>query len=201
MIFGLRAAGHPLLLVGALLGGLPFATGCSYIFVTPPRSEYGGAVAADCTTNVAAPVIDTLLTTTNLLSTVIVGGEDNVKNKGEAVGVGLLATGFWLSSAIYGFYNTSSCTALRTEEGQGPYHRPVRIRRTVLSGPGGTQAMPPDPLLPPSQPQANSVPPQPYPVPSSQPNPGVGGAGGTLVPAAPPPVPPVRQKLDQDDPG
>lgn len=106
------------------------------MFVTPPRDEGDGiTVPADCTTNIAGPVIDTLFTGTNLFSTLWVAGQDNVTNKGEAVGVGLLATGFWLSSAIYGYYNTSRCAALKSGDEPGPYRRPVRIRRTVLSGP------------------------------------------------------------------
>jgi len=197
------------------------SSGCSYLFVTAPRGEDGYAVAGDCTSNVAAPVIDTILTSTNLFSTLYVAGQSNVKNQGQAVGVGLLATGFWLSSAIYGYYNTSKCSDLRRVEDEGPYRRPVRRRRTVLSGPGGPQTMQPDPSRPPSQPQANPVPPQAYPAPLSQPVPGAGGVGGTMAPAAPlpqpvpgaagasgtmapaarPAMPPVRQRLDQDDPG
>jgi len=184
-----------------VLGGLPTASGCSYLFVTAPQGEGRYAVAGDCTSNVAAPVIDTLLTTTNAFSTLYVAGQSNVKNQGQAIGVGLLATGFWLSSAIYGYYNTSKCSELRVDEGPGPYRRPSRPRRTVLSAPGGPQTMPPDPLRVPSQPQANPVPPPAYPVPLSPPAPGAGGAGGTMAPAAPPAAPPARQQLDQDDPG
>lgn len=199
----------------AVLGGLPISGGCSYIFVTPPRTEgYGIEVAADCTSNSVAPVIDTLLTSSNLISTLYVANESNVTNKSQAVGVGLLASGFWLSSAIYGFYNTSRCTALRDGD-EGPYRRPARVRRTVLSGP--RQPMTPPPPPPPAlTPTPLSSPPPPYP------SAGAGGAGGTAVPAAPsnmavpaappnmapaapsnmaPAVPPVRQQLDEDDPG
>jgi len=208
-----------------VLGGLPTSSGCSYLFVTAPQGEGRYAVAGDCTSNVAAPVIDTILTSTNAFSTLYVAGQSNVKNQGQAIGVGLLATAFWLSSSIYGYYNTSKCAELRADEGPGPYRRPVRRRRTVLSGPGGPETMQPDPSRPPSQPQANPMPPQAYPAPLSQPAPGGGGAGGTTTPAAPlpqpvpgaggaggsmapaappaarPAVPPVRQRLDQDDPG
>src|SRR3569832_809270 len=110
-------------------------TGCSYIFVTTPQEQAGYTTAGDCTTNIAAPVIDTLLTTTNLFSTLYVAGENNVANKGQAVGIGALATGFWLSSAIYGYYNTSKCAELRAESDPGPYRRPIRVRRRVPPGP------------------------------------------------------------------
>jgi len=170
------------------------SSGCSYLFVTAPQGEGRYAIAGDCTSNPAAPVIDTLLSSTNALSTLYVAGQSNVTNKGQAIAVGLLATGLWLSSSIYGYYNTSKCAQLRADEGPGPYRRPPRIRRTVLSGPGGTQAMPPHPVPPPPPPQANPVPPSP-------PDPGAGGAGGTMVPAVRPAVPPARQQLDQDDPG
>lgn len=212
MKFASRTVRGALFLACAVLGGLPLSGGCSYIFVTPPRSDYyGGPVAGDCTSNVAAPVIDTLLTTTNLFSTLYVAGENNVTNKGQAVGVGLLATGFWLSSAIYGYYNTSKCSDLRNGEDQGPYRRPVRVRRTVLTAPPQPTPMQPPPQQQPpgTTPQA-PLPPAPPPYPSDGAGgaagaAGVGGVGGPVAPAPPAPVAPAlpraRQQMDQDDPG
>src|SRR3569623_2898929 len=97
VIFGLRSPRGALLLASVVLGGLPTASGCAYLFVTAPQGEGRNAVAGDCTSNVAAPVIDTLLTTTNAFSTLYVAGQSNVKNQGQAIGDGLLATGFWMS--------------------------------------------------------------------------------------------------------
>src|SRR3954471_8739765 len=77
-------------------------SGCSWIFVQPlpPRHESGDRTA--CTTNRAAPVIDTILTLTHVTSAIYVAGQDNVTNKGPAVTAGLLVGAMWLSSAIYG---------------------------------------------------------------------------------------------------
>lgn len=176
-MLGLRSSPSRVLLACAILGGLTLYGGCSYVFVTTPKEgPYGVPYAGDCTTNVAAPVIDSLLVGTNVISTLYVSGEENVSNKGQAVGVGLLATGFWLSSAIYGYYNTSKCAALRSDGDPGPYGRPVRSRRTVLSG----------------------APLRPYP--PAYPESGAGGAGGS---AAPPPaaaVPAIPQQIDEDQP-
>lgn len=105
---------------------------CSFIFVTPPHEDYGGRVSGDCTTNRAAPIIDTIFTTTNVLSAVYVAGQDNVTNKSTAVGVGLGVAALWLSSAIYGYYNTSRCSELLEED--TPYSRPVpHSRRPVTT--------------------------------------------------------------------
>jgi hypothetical protein len=203
VISGLRCLSETVLLTCVVVGGLPITSGCSYLFVTPPMTETSGLqFAGDCTSNGTAPVIDTLLTSTNVFSTLYVAGERNVTNKPQAIGVGLAASAFWLSSAIYGYYNTSRCSALRDGE-DGPYHRPVRVRRTVLSGP--RQTMPPAPLAPPPPPAPALAPTPSSPPPAPYPPEGAGGAGGMAGPTAPasavPAVPPVRQQLDDDDPG
>jgi hypothetical protein len=97
-------------------------SGCSWIFVQPlpPRHESGDPNA--CTTNRAAPVIDTILTLTNVTSAVYVAGQENVTNKGPAVTAGLLVGAMWLSSAIYGYSKTSECEAALADD------EPVRPR-------------------------------------------------------------------------
>ena len=158
-------------------------TGCSYIFVTTPQEQAGYTTAGDCTTNIAAPVIDTLLTTTNLFSTLYVAGENNVANKGQAVGIGVLATGFWLSSAIYGYYNTSKCAELRAESDPGPYRRPIRVRRRVPPGPYRS-APPPYPAS--GEDSVDGMPPAPPPYPSNAP-----GVSPQTAPIAPPQTAPI----------
>jgi len=150
VIPGFRSARAPFLLAVAVLGVLPASGSCSYIFVTPPRDEGDGiTVAGDCSTNIAAPAVDTALVGTNLFSSIYVAGQGNVSDKGQAVGIGVVATAFWLSSAIYGYYYTTKCAALRTDDDPGPRRRPPRLRRTVLSGPPG-------PLPPPAYPAGSS---------------------------------------------
>ena len=160
------------------------------MFVTTPTDEGEGIlVAGDCTTNVAAPAIDTILTGTNLISSLYVAGQDGVSNKGEAVTVGLLATGFWLSSAIYGYYFTSKCAALKADGDQAPHSRARRLRRTILSAP-------PRPL--PAPPPADGVGTAPAPTsPSGAETP----APPAYTPLASPPAPAAPQQQDEDDPG
>ena len=172
MISGLRAR-PAVLVVCAALAGLPAFGGCSFIFVQPPKNDDGLVRAGDCSTNVAAPAIDTVFVGTNVISAVYVAGQDNVTNKGAAIGAGIAVAGLWLSSAIYGYYYTSECKSLRESEAQGPW-RPARIRRTVLKGP--------------------PAPRPPAPAPGEQPP--VAPAGNT-EPAAPPAA---NQQSDDDDP-
>ena len=98
------------------------SAGCSYTFVQPPRDDDQPGRWLQCTTNPAAPVIDTVLTATNLASVLYVAGQDNVSNKGQAIPLGLLAASVWLSSAIYGYYNTSKCAEIRDRGPVEPYY-------------------------------------------------------------------------------
>lgn len=124
---------------------------CSYLFVTPPHEGYGGQFNRDCTTNRAAPVIDTILVATNTVSAVYVAGKENVKNQEAAVSLGVAFAAFWLSSAIYGYYNTSRCSELVEDE--GPYSRPVPHFVPPLPRPTW-QPMPP--ATPPAPPAAGA---------------------------------------------
>jgi len=135
----------------ALLTGPSGLGGCSFVFVQPARKDGDIVIASDCTSNPAAPVVDTILVATNLMSSVYVANQDHVSNKGEAVTVGVIATAFWLSSAVYGYYFTGECKNLR----EAPPDRPRRIRRTVLSGP--PVPIPPPTAEPPTVPAPTNV--------------------------------------------
>ncbi len=171
-----RARSARLSLLLALQGGMPSA-GCSYLFVRPPRDTELGSRVIECTTSPAAPLIDSILVATNVGSAVYVEGQNNVKNKAEAVSFGLGVATFWLSSAIYGFYFTRECAVLKEEAQAGPYYlRPVRTRR----GP----PYPPRPVPP----VGGSAPP---------------GDSSPAAPSSPPPAnttPATRQQLDDDEP-
>lgn len=180
-------------LLALFLVGVVPASGCSYLFVTPPHETYGGHVS-NCTTNRAAPVIDTIFAGTNVISAVYVAGENNVTNKETAVGLGLGVAAFWLSSAIYGYYNTSQCEALMSEDTMRPYYPPPQpVRRRVWQPPppppaapppGGPAPLPPPDWAPPPPPAASTAAPPPD------------------APGSPPPqaAPASPQQQDTDDP-
>jgi len=96
---------------------LCLAPGCSWIFTEPLNSgvsfrdsdSSGGQPVLHCSTNLAPPVIDTLLTITNLGSAIYVAGQNNVSNKGSATALGLVVASLWFSSAYYGYSHTSEC--------------------------------------------------------------------------------------------
>jgi hypothetical protein len=102
-----------LLLVVVLL----LLPGCSWIFVDRLPENHGSRREYDCTTNRTAPVVDTILTATNLGSSLYVAGQDNVKNKEAAVTLGLAVAVAWASSAVYGYRATSECREAKEDEG------------------------------------------------------------------------------------
>jgi hypothetical protein len=160
----------------SLVGFLMSTTGCSFLFVQPLEPTTSRYERLDCTTNRTAPVIDTILTATNLGSAIYVAGQDNVTNKGTAVTAGVTVALLWMSSAIYGYTKTSECEDA-VEAQDRPYYAPPRLLRP----------RPPSMLAPPR-------PPPPPPPPASSP----------AAPDAPEPAddaaPPVQQQQDEDDP-
>jgi len=111
-----------LILIPLLATGLS-ASGCSWIFVQPLHTDDPGKYP-HCTTSRVAPAIDTVFTATNLGSVLYVAGEDNVKNKGASIAVGLSVATLWLSSAIYGYSHTSECEAALEDDDQPRYRPP-----------------------------------------------------------------------------
>jgi|GEM_PF-1654789 len=171
-----------------ILGTLPASGGCSFVFVQPPIHEDGFVRAGDCTTNVAPELIDTLLAGTNLFSALYVANDSKVTNKGSAVTVGLMASAFWLSSAIYGYYYTAQCADLKTVVAPQPYERPRRFRRPV-------RVPPPRPAPPPSDEGTET------------PSPGIGpteplppAEASPPAPPVPPVAPTIPQQKDDDEP-
>ncbi len=150
-------------------------SGCSWIFVQPLPPSYERRGRTDCTTNRAAPVIDTILTLTNVGSAVYVASQDNVTNKGTSVTLGLLVGALWFSSAIYGYSKTSECEdALADDEPRG-YSRPRTHLRSPPPGVGGPAGAPAE------RPPAWEAP-------------------AVVVPAAPPPAPaPAARGTQQRD--
>jgi hypothetical protein len=131
------------------LHGLATCQGCSYLSVQAIPAAFDRRSAIHCTTNRAAPVIDTLFTATNLASTVYVATQDQGPHTGAAVGLGLAAAGLWMSSAIYGYQKTSECEALLAERDDDEPFRPANYRvivpgeRTSATAPISREPSPP----------------------------------------------------------
>ena len=168
------------LLMAMLLPMSGSLSGCSWIFVQPLPPRYERADSIACTTNRAAPVVDTILTVTNVTSAVYVAGENNVANKGAAVSLGLLVGAMWFSSAIYGYTKTSECEAALEDDESAQYSHPRLHLRSPPPGVGGPTGMPAD--RPPAWDAPTVV------VPS-------------VPPAAPAPAAQVPQPRDDDAPG
>jgi hypothetical protein len=170
--------------------------GCSWLFVQPlaPRGRY-----TDCTTDRTAPVVDTILTLTNLGSAVYVAGQDNVSNKGVAVTSGLLVGAMWFSSALYGYDKTSECKAAMEDDEPAGYSRrpPIRLRSSTpaVGGPAGVPSGPPPAWDTPSVTVSPPAPARRAPVPAAR-------ASQPRVddsPAAPaPPAPAAPQRTDAE---
>jgi hypothetical protein len=119
-------------------------SGCSWLFVQPLPANYERGEPTNCTTSRAAPVVDTLLTLTNVGSAVYVAGQDNVTNKGTAVTAGLLVGALWFSSAIYGYSKTSDCAAAMEDDAPPPrYRRPVTRRPAARRATRRLRRLPP----------------------------------------------------------
>jgi hypothetical protein len=196
----------------AMVVGLSLMPGCSWLFVQPLKTDRGYR-NPNCTTNRAAPVIDTLFTTTNVVSALYVAGQDNVANKEQAVLFGLSVAALWAMSAGYGFSKTAECeeALAEEEEPEQPYRRP-RYRAqppAVRYPPKGSPAPPAAPYeAPPAAPyEAPPPPPAPPPVAATAPAtpPVDAGAPPDAVVAppvrpAPPAAPRARQHGDQEEP-
>lgn len=174
------------------------SSGCSWLFVQPLPANYERGDDVNCTTNRAAPVIDTLLTLSNVGSAVYVAGQDNVTNKGTAVTAGLLVGALWFSSAIYGYSKTADCAAAMEDDAPPPrYRRPMTRRPVAPPNYAPPSSPPPDGWSPSVTVQPPAAPPAPAQTGSGSP---VQQQDGDDPEAAPPPAPkprtPPPTKLD-----
>src|SRR4051794_31084669 len=105
-------------LILSLLGGLP---GCSFVFTTAPKSAPTTAGATSesapstCTTNQAAPVVDTVIAGLQGVRTGLAIAADSRDYAGSPIGkeadiaFGLAFLTLFTASAIYGFSVTDEC--------------------------------------------------------------------------------------------
>ncbi|HLK94096.1 MAG TPA: hypothetical protein VKZ18_29655 [Polyangia bacterium] len=147
--------------------------GCSWLFVQPLPPSYEPGDPVSCTSNVAAPVIDSIFTVLDTLELVTVGGNDNVQNKNAVILGATLGIIVWGASAIYGYRHTTECS-----EAQSDAVRSYRPYRHVRAPAPGYQPPPPRPRLAPPGPPAPPAPPPEEAAPPVEPS--------VEVPAAPP---------------
>ncbi len=136
----------------ATIAALAMTAGCSWIFVQPLPADHRGFSVANCTSSRTAPVLDTLFATTNVLSAIYVATENNVTNKGTAVGLGLGVATLWALSAGYGYSHTSECEDAQEEDGRS-YHPLPHVRARPQAPPPYAAPQPaPAPYAPPEPP-------------------------------------------------
>jgi hypothetical protein len=164
--------------------------GCSYFFVTPPRSGPNAAENYSCTESEAAPVVDVALA---LLQLVGAGFELKSSNqfKTPEVGFALSLSILHIGSARYGFRATQECTEMKsTAEAE-------HFRRSTVP-----QAAPQGFVVPP--PREPPRVPQPLPPPFDRPGLSAIPASEETPDAGPPEVAPanhmpaVRQRTDDE---
>jgi hypothetical protein len=148
--------------VALMLAALSLTSGCSWALLQSMPEDYENREYVDCTTNTTAPVVDTIFTLLNAGSTVYLERQDDVPNKGAALGVGVLAAAVWGASAVYGYVETAECAA---------YRRDRQLHEGHWS-PSRPQFYPqPPPVLPPTENPSIAAPPSPTPPASAPPPP------------------------------
>jgi hypothetical protein len=177
-----RLRGGSIAVLSSAALGLSMTGGCSWIFTKPLPTYYSRYDYIDCSTNRAPPVLDTLLTLTNVASAIYVAGQDNVKNKGTAVSLGLSVATLWALSAGYGYAKTSECEQAIAEQSNHYYSPRPRVQ--------------PRPRPYPQSPPTTTTVPAAAPASAPAPAP----AAPAQAPSPPGPVVPQQQD-DDDDPG
>lgn len=113
-----------------------FCGGCSFVFVDGPPPKHEKAPpqrSVDCTTGPAAPVLDTIFGTNAAGAAVLALATEGSSDKVRA-GSSLAAAAF-ITSAVYGYINTSACREAKEERlirllrGPGPGDAPERQQR------------------------------------------------------------------------
>jgi hypothetical protein len=187
----MRSAPYPLpqLALVTSLACLLTQPGCSWLFTTPPPKDFDRHTYLECTTNRVPPVLDTIFTITNVASAIYVAGQENVQNKGSAVGLGLSVATLWMLSAVYGYSGTSACEEAQASYGGRGAYRPLPRPAPRLNP--GVQQVAPGPPAPP--------PPAPAPTPAAAAPEGAEGAP-PVAPTRPAAAPTGTQQVDDDDP-
>lgn len=113
----------------AALAAALLLQGCSFLFVDAPSPRYADAPRAQpvvCTTSVAAPVVDTVVATFEVVRTGFALGADDADyhnypiSRGADIAIGLGLTALFAGAAAYGYVNTSKCSDLKEEVREAP---------------------------------------------------------------------------------
>jgi hypothetical protein len=178
--------------------------GCSFLFVDTPPTVHGDEPPAmrsvQCTSSVAAPVVDTVIAAFEAVRTGFALGADDADyhnypiSRGADIAIGLGLTGLFAAAAGYGYVNTSECSDLKEQAREPPPpgwvppppRMPPPTIQTMCSYDaqckgdriceGGRCVSPPPSSPPPAEPPPAAPEPAPTtPAPSVAPNPSPGG--------------------------
>ena len=101
-----------------VLASFVLTSGCSVLSVRPPRRDRGRIEPTGCTTVRAAPVIDVMLATAELMRTIYALSLNDyqyrnmILSRDADIGVGVVSTALFSLSAGYGFAATDRCRQL-----------------------------------------------------------------------------------------
>ncbi len=131
-------AGRALLVATATFLGLATA-GCSLVFSHGPDvapSKMTADTPVQCSGSMAPPVVDTALVGTHLISGLWASSQQEQKFGGSTVRTAVIAADFGLAtlhlvSAVYGYYNASSCRDAKARE--------LDFHRAKYPAPGGEE--------------------------------------------------------------
>ncbi len=133
---------------------VPWAGGCSLIFVEPTPRDHEQRATVLCTSNYTAPVLDSVLTgllAVSVLSQAGAEGDEDERLSGGAL-VAPAAFGILTAaSAIYGYATVPQCREAREEltvRVQQEQQALQRYRRAKLSQPAAPAQLPPAPPTP-----------------------------------------------------
>jgi hypothetical protein len=134
-----------LALLAALVGP---ATGCSLLFVKPPAPPEERGEIVRCTSSAAAPVIDMIIASLQVVRTLIAFSATDEAYAHAAIprpvdiGLGIGLSGLFAVSSGYGFSKTNAC---REAVEQGSYYQRPRPRPRAGRQPPGWRLGPPPP--------------------------------------------------------
>lgn len=117
-------------------------TACSFTFTRRPPPNHQQMASFDCTESRAAPVLDTIFTSYQVLRVAAAMGASDADYEGAAlsrpvdIGFGLALGALGLASAAYGYSATGECRRAR-DEARGRYQQE---RMSWMPAPGAAPA-------------------------------------------------------------
>jgi hypothetical protein len=125
------------------------SSGCSWLFVEPLSKRHVPGDFANCTTNPAEPIVDTVFTAGGGAWALDLAGSDEPWGAKAAVGV---LTGLLFSSTLYGYIKTSECREANDEaesrQPRGRFGPRARPAGSPQPRPAGSPSLAPAPSVP-----------------------------------------------------